>query len=98
MHSELFNLWLFAFVVGKVALVTGIGPGIAAAVFFKRSLSAMTVTDDRYSAAARDKHEGSRAERSVLAQQVRGGQLAMTKNRASNPRATSPPRKMRRSA
>ena len=68
MHSELSNLWLFAQLLVKVALLTGLGPGIAIAILFERSLSAMTVADDRDQAAGQDKHEGSRAERSVPAQ------------------------------
>lgn len=32
MTSELSNLWLFAQCLGRVALLTGIGPGIAIAV------------------------------------------------------------------
>jgi hypothetical protein len=36
----------------------------------QRNLSAVTEADDRYNAAGRDKHEGSRAERSVPAQNL----------------------------
>jgi hypothetical protein len=36
MHSELSNLWLFAQMLWRVALLTGIGPGIAIAILLDK--------------------------------------------------------------
>jgi hypothetical protein len=65
------NFSLFAQMLARVLVMTGVGPLLLLLIVVKRCLSAMTMTDDRYSAAGRDKHEGSRAERSVPAQSLR---------------------------
>jgi len=36
MSAELFNLWLFFAVIGKVLLITGLGPAIAIAIVWER--------------------------------------------------------------
>jgi hypothetical protein len=73
MHSELSNLWLFAQLFAKVALLTGIGPGIAIVILFERC----PVVQSRWAASLADWR--MRARNGRTSQETVG-------NRASSPR------------
>lgn len=103
MHSELLNLYLFAFKIAKVALLTGFAPGLIVLTLFVRCPFPFCVL--------RELHEEDHdvqvpierftpfREQSELFNQVSGdGQLATLSDSRPNSWATSPSRKVRRYA
>jgi hypothetical protein len=99
MHSELLNVWLFASVIARVLLATGLGPAIAIAILIEKFGTGALRPGQSESGHIRGSNLRFVSDFFLASSKNSGGgQLALLsdeKNRTSKSWATSPPRKVR---